>query len=152
MAILPSGLLMRHLPTNSAKPSGRVTAWPAASSTLPVGMTLAPPRVFLWLALATHIVAVLLSAAALWSRGVFFVSQQGPAFFGEIANYEALELKDAMLVALFATVALLIGLLQAGESGVERSSMATAASGCTLTCRSVADKPRGDDGWKDGNG
>ena len=50
-----------------------------------------------WAALLFHLGAVLLSAVALWSRGMFGVRERGVVFFGHIANYrDATEFKEAV--------------------------------------------------------
>jgi hypothetical protein len=65
---------------------------PSATASLQ-GLTL---RLF-WAALVLHLGAVLFSAAALWSRGMFREKKRGVVFFGHIANYgKATEFNEAV--------------------------------------------------------
>ena len=47
------------------------------------------PLTLFWMVMAFHLLAVVLAAAALWSRGVFRLKETGIAFFGRIANYKS---------------------------------------------------------------
>lgn len=50
-----------------------------------------------WFAVACHLGAVIFSAAALWSRGVFSKKKQGVVFFGHMADFKkASDFKDAV--------------------------------------------------------
>jgi hypothetical protein len=55
-----------------------------------IGIQNFPLTVFLIIIVMTfHLGAVVLAAAALWSRGVFRLKETGIAFFGGIANYKS---------------------------------------------------------------
>ncbi len=47
------------------------------------------PLILLSIVVVLHLGAVILAAAALWSRGVFRLEETGVAFFGRIANYRS---------------------------------------------------------------
>ena len=47
------------------------------------------PLILFSIVIVFHLGAVILAAAALWSRGVFRLEETGVAFFGRIANYRS---------------------------------------------------------------